>query len=90
MNRQSRRKRSRLVCEAEVAFTDFDGTRTSAPCGWPATQVVTFFTQQGWLTGSPRTADTLHACDEHAAEALSQRDYGVEAVISRPLAPLAL
>lgn len=37
----------RYVCDAEVDFTDFDGTQASAPCGAPATRRLVLDDEQG-------------------------------------------
>lgn len=55
----------RYVCDAEVDFTDFDGTPASAPCGRPATRRLVLDDEQG-----KDYIEAVGGWDEYRAHAL--------------------
>lgn len=91
MNRRDRRAFRRTPharrCEAEVWFTDFDGSQASMPCGAVATHELLLLEKvQVWAPTVRRVATKVRACEEHSRDRLDPR-YGGEGVIRLRLHP---
>lgn len=63
-------------CEAEVGFTDFDGSRESMPCDRPATDAFLLVHDPYLTLPGEATTDVLHTCPGHARDLQDDEAHG--------------